>query len=198
MHHIEPPRKKVANGVARQYALDHFTNPIAHDPGWPYAKIRGYGTVLYDGRNWKVHRLAWTLAHGPIPPGLVVRHTCNTPRCFWIEHLRIGTQADNMADRWAEWLPTRRYGPPRPWSRSMRKTRSDPIQFRLLLDDYAVLERAAAEQGMSPKDFVIDLTLKRVASERRKKRTADRANAATSAAGGTSRRTADHADRAAR
>jgi len=59
----------------------------------------------------------------------------------------------------------------------MRRTRSDPIQFRLLLDDYAVLERAAAEHGMTPKDFVVDLTLKKVAAERRKKRAADRGTA---------------------
>jgi uncharacterized protein (DUF1778 family) len=41
----------------------------------------------------------------------------------------------------------------------MRRTKSDPIQFRLPLADYAVVERMAAEKGLTPKDFVIDLTL---------------------------------------
>ena len=66
----------------------------------------------------------------------------------------------------------------------MRRTRSDPIQFRLLLDDYAVLERIAADAGQTPKDFVIDLTLKRVATERRKMKTSTaRTSTSTSAAG---------------
>ena len=63
----------------------------------------------------------------------------------------------------------------------MRRTRSDPIQFRLLLDDYAVLERVAAEAGQTPKDFVIDLTLKRVATERRKSKTSKRSSTASAA-----------------
>jgi hypothetical protein len=40
----------------------------------------------------------------------------------------------------------------------VRRTKSDPIQFRLPLADYAVLERLAAERGLSPKDYVIGLT----------------------------------------
>lgn len=48
----------------------------------------------------------------------------------------------------------------------MKRTRSDPIQFRLLLEDYAVLERLAAKQGQSPKDYVIALTLAHIAEHR--------------------------------
>jgi hypothetical protein len=48
----------------------------------------------------------------------------------------------------------------------MRRTRSDPIQFRLLLDDYAVLERLAAATGLSPKEYVILITLQAIAEER--------------------------------
>lgn len=44
------------------------------------------------------HRVAYELAHGPIPDGLVVRHQCDTPRCVRASHLLIGTQADNIAD----------------------------------------------------------------------------------------------------
>jgi len=67
----------------------------------------------------------------------------------------------------------------------VRRTRSDPIQFRLLLDDYAVLEQIADAAGQTPKDFVIDLTLKRVATERRKmKTTTSRTSTATNAVAG--------------
>lgn len=50
----------------------------------------------------------------------------------------------------------------------MRRTKSDAIQFRLLLDDYAVLEELAAEAGLTPKEYVIALTLERVNAEREK------------------------------
>lgn len=66
----------------------------------------------------------------------------------------------------------------------MRKTKSSPIQFRLLLDDYAVLETVATEAGMTPKDFVIDMTLRRVRAERKRisaKRKVKETKAATSA-----------------
>lgn len=48
----------------------------------------------------------------------------------------------------------------------MKKTKSDPIQFRLLLDDYAVLQSLAVAAGRSPKDYVIDLTMARIAAAR--------------------------------
>lgn len=44
-------------------------------------------------------RLAWTAANGPIPDGLFVLHSCDNPGCVNVEHLRTGTQSDNMKDR---------------------------------------------------------------------------------------------------
>jgi uncharacterized protein (DUF1778 family) len=41
----------------------------------------------------------------------------------------------------------------------MKRTRSDPIQFRLMLEDWAILEDLAAKAGSSPKDYVVDLVL---------------------------------------
>lgn len=58
----------------------------------------GYGQVRYGGRMRPTHRLAWELAHGPIPPGLWVLHTCDNRVCMRPEHLWLGTGADNMAD----------------------------------------------------------------------------------------------------
>jgi hypothetical protein len=50
------------------------------------------------GSVWKAHRVAWTLANGPIPAGMHVLHTCDNPPCCNPGHLWLGTQADNMAD----------------------------------------------------------------------------------------------------
>ena len=50
------------------------------------------------GREY-AHRAAWRLWVGPIPTGLVVRHTCRNTLCVAVWHLRLGTPLDNAADR---------------------------------------------------------------------------------------------------
>src|SRR2546421_2155922 len=44
------------------------------------------------------HRYAWTLESGPAPAGLVLRHRCDEPLCTAVDHLEIGTPADNNWD----------------------------------------------------------------------------------------------------
>lgn len=59
----------------------------------------GYGVIKEHGVQKRAHRVAWTLAYGPIPRGLVVRHfVCNNPPCCEPSHLRVGTQKQNIAD----------------------------------------------------------------------------------------------------
>lgn len=70
---------------------------------WQGAKNpKGYGHIKWQGRVWQAHRLAWTDANGPIPDGLHVCHRCDTPSCVNVEHLFLGTNDDNMADRSAK------------------------------------------------------------------------------------------------
>lgn len=60
----------------------------------------GYG-VVWDNtikRPVRAHRLAWEAEHGPIPDGMCVLHRCDNPPCVRLDHLRLGTHADNMAD----------------------------------------------------------------------------------------------------
>lgn len=67
---------------------------------WTGCQIRdAYGQIRYQGRKWYTHRLAYTLTHGAIPDGLVVRHRCDNPLCCNPRHLELGSQADNNRDR---------------------------------------------------------------------------------------------------
>jgi hypothetical protein len=48
---------------------------------WPGSRnAHGYGQVKV-GSIRRAHRLAWTLAFGPIPAGMNVCHTCDNPPC---------------------------------------------------------------------------------------------------------------------
>lgn len=59
---------------------------------------RGYGQIGVNGGLMYAHRVAWIAAHGSIPSGLFVCHTCDNRRCCNVEHLFLGTQLDNMQD----------------------------------------------------------------------------------------------------
>lgn len=64
-----------------------------------FKTAKGYGQKKYKGRLWRAHRLVYTLAHGDIPKGLVVRHKCDNPSCVNLEHLELGTVKDNNHDK---------------------------------------------------------------------------------------------------
>ena len=70
---------------------------------WTGTRTRGgYGSIKVDGAMRRVPRVAWALAHGPIPEGMHVLHKCDNPPCCNVEHLFLGTNADNIADRIAK------------------------------------------------------------------------------------------------
>lgn len=61
----------------------------------------GYGSFWDGTRAVRAHRYAWELANGPIPAGLLIRHSCDNPSCVRPDHLSLGTDADNKADSMA-------------------------------------------------------------------------------------------------
>lgn len=54
----------------------------------------GYGGF----RSRPAHRWIWEHANGAIPIGLLVRHKCDNPPCVNVDHLELGTVADNSND----------------------------------------------------------------------------------------------------
>lgn len=68
---------------------------------YPFGRFgSGYGQTYFEGHNQNSHRVAYILAHGAIPDGLEVLHSCiRTRACCNPAHLSLGTHQDNMNDR---------------------------------------------------------------------------------------------------
>lgn len=62
----------------------------------------GYGLINVDGKVKRAHRLAWEEVHGPIPHGQCIRHKCGNRACCNVDHMELGTQAENLYDCIAE------------------------------------------------------------------------------------------------
>lgn len=57
----------------------------------------GYGRIQFLRKTWRVHRFIFTRIMGC--QAEVVRHTCDTLRCWKPTHLLGGTVQDNVRDR---------------------------------------------------------------------------------------------------
>jgi hypothetical protein len=80
------------------------------DACWPYTGYTtrlGYGQMWVMGKLTYAHRVAFELANGPIPDGMVVCHTCDNPPCCNPAHHVLGTKATNSADMVAKNRSTR-------------------------------------------------------------------------------------------
>lgn len=100
----------------------------------------GYGRIMVARVKYMAHRLSYSLNSGPIPDGYVVRHKCDNPSCINPEHLEVGTQADNIADKVSRGRQARGSGVGRAilTEEAVREIRSSPLKVSELSTLYGV------------------------------------------------------------
>lgn len=82
--------------------VERFTVKVDRQDGcheWKGARSGGgYGYMKVDGKVVTAHRIAWLIHKGSIPHNMEVCHSCDNPGCVNVQHLWVGTHADNMKD----------------------------------------------------------------------------------------------------
>lgn len=107
-----------------------------------YGRISG---VLHGVSHKKAHRVSWVLANGKsIPPGMHVCHSCDNPKCVNPAHLWLGTNAENMHDKFAKGrhITDRMRGEARPEAKLTEQ------QVRTILSDARPYSEIGAEYGV--------------------------------------------------
>jgi mRNA deadenylase 3'-5' endonuclease subunit Ccr4 len=63
-----------------------------------YLDKDGYGFFYFRKKTRKAHRVAYFIANGAIPDGMVIDHLCKNRNCVAIEHLRCVTKGQNTLE----------------------------------------------------------------------------------------------------
>ena len=111
------------------------------DECWEWQRGRdknGYGKFTAMRIQMKSHRVAWALARGKIPDGLLVLHKCDNPPCVNVNHLYLGTWQDNMDDKVSR---GRAYSPQGEKQWASKLTTEDVLKIRQLQSEGKFTQR---------------------------------------------------------
>ena len=121
---------------------------------WIGAKSGLYGQISVGGKLKRAHRVAWEKENGSIPEGLYVLHHCDNPPCVNVDHLFLGTQADNMRDMSEKGRNGMQRHPERSSLYKVRTVRYGPDHHRFKLTDETILViRQLARDGISTREI---------------------------------------------
>ena len=122
-------------------SIVRFSNSYNTNKGtgcWDWIKSlthNGYGRFAQSrNKSVRAHRWSYEYFIGHIPEGLLVIHNCDNPKCVNPDHLRTGTQKDNMRQM---------YGAGR-WPKQ-KLTPDDAVEIRRMYASGDYLQREIAE-----------------------------------------------------
>lgn len=62
----------------------------------------GYGKITVSSKKLFAHRVSYEVFKGNIPENKIVMHTCDNPSCVNPDHLKLGTQKENIQDMFSK------------------------------------------------------------------------------------------------
>jgi hypothetical protein len=98
-------KPKMQRGLTPDQFFDSRMIRGGDDECWPWIGGKSSGSLGYgimkDAQKKVIyaHRFAWERENGPIPEGLCALHDCDNPACCNPNHLSLGTNGKNTADK---------------------------------------------------------------------------------------------------
>lgn len=138
--------------------IDRHSIPEPNSGCWLWLgslNVWGYGRLGPQRRERQAHRLSYLTFKGPIPPGLLVLHSCDMACCVNPDHLRLGTVAENNHDA----IERKRHRVLSGEQHSLSKLTFDVVtQIRSRKIEYGTVSSLAREFGVSRRNirFVLE------------------------------------------